>query len=170
MLTRHMGNGLRMFWLLAAAALAGCASNPFADRMPPDLDRSITPQQAVKEAGPLHGKPVLWGGTIVTVHNLKDSTEVAVLAYPLDDSAFPKVSQQATGRFIIRVNRFIDPVDYAAGRLVSVLGHLDGVQDGKIGDAPYTFAVVQADDLHLWRPGESPSTHVLFGIGVGIGL
>ena len=156
--------------MMGVLALSGCASNPFADQLPPDMDRSITPQQVISDPGTLRGQWVLWGGTIVTVHNLKDSTEIAVLAYPLEDSGYPKTSQQATGRFIIRYNGFLDPVDYAPGRAVSVLGHVDGVQQGKIGEAPYSFPVVQAKSLHLWRPGDAPSSHVLFGIGVGVGL
>lgn len=163
----------RLFWGVCAAAvllLSGCATNPFADQLPPDLDRSITPGQVISDPQALRSKWVLWGGTIVTVHNLKDRTEIAVLAYPLEDSGYPKTSQKASGRFIIRYGGFLDPVDYAPGRAVSVLGHVDGVQDGKIGEAPYTFPVVQAQALHLWRPGDSPSSHVLFGIGVGVGL
>ena len=154
----------------AVVLSAGCATNPFAGQLPPELDRSITPQQAIADQDALQDRWVLWGGVIVTVHNLKDSTEIAVLAYPLEDNAYPKSSQQASGRFIIRYDGFLDPVDYAPGRLLSVLGRLDGVQEGRIGEAPYTFPLVRAKSLHLWRPGESPRSKVMFGIGIGIGL
>jgi len=169
-MTRLKTGYLLAGYLTAVLFLTGCATNPFAGHLPPDLDRSITPQQVISGPETLHGQWVLWGGTIVTVHNLKDSTEVAVLAYPVEKSGYPKTSQQASGRFIIRYGGFLDPVDYAPGRAVSVLGRVDGVQQGKIGEAPYTFPVIQADYLHLWRPGDSPSSHVLFGIGVGVGL
>ena len=157
-------------WYAALVVLAGCATDPFAGRLPPDLDRAVTPEKAASMADEVRGRAVLWGGVIVDVRNLKDTTEIAVLAYPLDDYSFPDSSKSPMGRFIVRYSGFLDPLDYAPGRLLTVLGQVDGVDKGKVGDAPYTFPVVKSSSLHLWNRNHSPQSNVMFGIGVGIGF
>lgn len=164
------GRRITRLWYVAAIALAGCVTDPFAGKLPPDLDRSVAPDRAVSKANDLRNQAVLWGGEIVSVHNLKDTTEIAVLAYPLDSDSFPDVSKHTTGRFIVRYPGFLDPLDYGPGRLVTVLGRLDGVDKGKVGEAPYTFPVVKSSTLHLWSRHRSPRSNVMFGIGVGIGF
>ena len=56
----------------------------------------------------------------------------------------------------------------ALGREITVLGKLQGVEEGKIGDAPYSFPVLKADSVHLWPVGDDSRVH--FGVGVGIGV
>lgn len=152
------------------ALVAGCAGTPFDGKLPSDLDRKITPREAATQPERVHDQPVMWGGSIVSVRNLPDRTEVAVLAYPLDDNGMPQVEEQADGRFIVRQRGFLDPAIYTSGRLLTVLGQLSGTIHGKVAAAPYTFPVVEAKDLHLWRSLRPSNTHFMLGIGLGFGL
>ncbi len=156
-------------WIVALALLGGCASDPFKGHLPPDLDRAATPLQTVAAPAKAQGRSVLWGGTIVAVHNLADSTEIAVLSYPLDDSSYPQSSKEATGRFIVQYDGFLDPLMYRQGRPVTVLGKVKGVRKGMVGEAPYQYPLVDGTMLHLWKnPPGLMYPRFTFGIGTGI--
>lgn len=156
-------------WLMAAVLVSGCASDPFSGHLPPHLDRKATPAQAVSDPRKLEGQSVIWGGTIVAVHNLADSTEIAVLAYPLDDSSYPQTDKEAKGRFIVRYPGFLDPLMYRLGRPLTVLGKVKGVRKGMVGQASYRYPVVEGSMLHLWKsqPG-LVYPRFTFGIGSGV--
>ncbi len=153
--------------LLAALLFTGCASGP---RYPTEgVELAVTPQQAVSETAALRGKTILWGGIIITSSNLKDQSRLEILAYPLDSNQYPQTDNPPLGRFLLLMDGYIETVDYAPGRLVSVRGPLTGTESGKVGDTNYTYPVVKTQDIYLWpRPGRSdPRIH--FGVGVVFG-
>lgn len=164
----HISCISRATCLAALVLLNGCASDPFSGHEPADLDRSITPSQSVTEIPKVQDRAVIWGGNIVAVHNLANSTEIAVISYPLD-GGYPESSKESTGRFIVRYDGFLDPLSYSLGRPLTVLGRIDGVRKGMVGQAAYTYPIVKADRLHLWKkpPGLS-YPRFTFGIGSGI--
>ena len=93
-----------------------------------------------------------------------------MLSYPLKSNQQPDVNAGSTGRFIVRTNDFIEPVDYAAGRLLTVTGTLTSTASGEIGSATAEFPVMQADGIHLWpRGSENTEPRVHFGFGFVIG-
>ncbi len=73
----------RSILVAALAALAGCATPVFKDA-PPTV---ATPAEIAAAPERYHGLDVVWGGKIVDVRNLADSTEVQIVAYPLDGGA-----------------------------------------------------------------------------------
>lgn len=48
------------------------------------------------------------------------------------------------------MNGFLDPVDFR-GQLVTVVGPITGAVDGKIGNTPYKFMVMQATGYKRWH-------------------
>lgn len=155
----------------AVVLLSGCASNPFGDGMPPDVDRTATPARAVAEPAELHGRAVMWGGSVVAVHNLMNNTEIAVLSYPLDDDGYPDTAKETSGRFILRYNGFLDPLNYQPGRLVTVLGEINGIRKGMVGEASYRYPIIDAEKVRLWKkPPGLTYPRFLFGIGTGVGF
>ncbi|MDT8388717.1 MAG: Slp family lipoprotein [Thiogranum sp.] len=150
--------------------LAGCASGPTFDTT--GVDRSVTPRAAVAEFDAQRGKSVIWGGVILDIHNLADSTRLEVLGYPLDSSNRPQRDADPLGRFVIERSGFLEPASYSQGRLVTVVGKLAETESGKVGGSDYTYPVIEAARLHLWEKtsGRSGGSNVHFGIGVGIGL
>jgi len=155
-----------MRYLIFLLMLAGCASTPKFDTS--QVDQWLTPQAVNAEPLQSRGKSVLWGGTILDTRNLEDSTQIELLAYPLNSSHRPIQDSKPLGRFIIRQSGFLEPETYAQGRLLTVLGRVGDSQEGKVGGARYSYPVILADKLQLWSP-ESGSTF-LFGIGIGIEL
>lgn len=152
---------LLSFLLLVAAGLSACATSPEFDTK--GIDVSLTPQQAAKDDQGLQGAVVLWGGVLIDSINLKDSTQLELLAYPLDRNQKPLSEQEPLGRFLAVQKGYLETSDYAQGRYVTVRGHLDEKRTGRVGEAEYTYPVVNIDQLYLWS--SAPESQVQFGFG-----
>jgi len=148
-------------------ALSACATAPpYSEEMLRSVNFTVTPEQAVQEN--TRDVQVMWGGIIIKAANTSDHTDFTVLFYPLDASQRPDLNQKPRSRFLVRYPGYLETMVYAPGRDVTILGSLQGVEDGKVGDAPYTFSVVKADKIYLWPIADD--SRVQFGVGVGIGL
>lgn len=152
--------------VIPVLALVGCATSPKFDTK--DVDASLTPSYASAHIDNVRGRRVIWGGMILASTNLKDSTQIEILSYPLDSSFRPDIDAQATGRFLIIKDGYLEPADYAPGRLLSVSGSVQTTQVGQVGDVSYTYPVVQPQDIYLWWRDGQPTSRVHFGIGVSI--
>lgn len=167
--------GVRVLtYSLAGLLLNACASGPI---QAPDEIASLSVAQArsqISTEGAFEAAdadPVLWGGVILGTQNLADATQIEVMAYPLDRRQRPMLGRDAQGRFLVRYDSYLEPVDYAEGRSITLLGRISGLTDGTVGEAQYQYPTVEASDIHLWNenePGAKPG--FTFGIGVNIGL
>lgn len=139
-------------WLVAAAvfaALSGCASVPDAIK-----GTTPTPQQdlvRVMNAPQLYvGQEARFGGKVVSVQNQQGKTRLEIATVPLDDAARPELGEPSRGRIFADVNGFIDPVDFR-GHLVTVVGPIVGVVDGKVGNTAYKFMLMNATGYKRWN-------------------
>ena len=139
-------------WLLAATvavALSGCVSVPDAIK-----GTSPTPQQdlvRVMNAPQLYvGQEARFGGKVVNVQNQQGKTRLEIATVPLDSGARPVLGEPSRGRIYADVNGFLDPVDYR-GQLVTVVGPIAGVVDGKVGSTPYKFMLMNAIGYKRWN-------------------
>ena len=148
--------------LLAAIFLGACATSPKFDTA--GVDVKLTPQRAVNENDALKGEPVLWGGVVIVSTNLKDSTQIEILAYPLKSNHRPDREQAPLGRFLAVHKGYLETTDYAQGRQITVRGTLSDKRIGRVGEAEYTYPVVNITQLHLWS-GSSES-QIQFGFGL----
>lgn len=113
---------------------------------------------------------VEWGGQIVAVENRRDTTELEILAYPLDRDGRPDTSAASLGRFIAIRSGFVDPADYAAGRLVTARGRLGPARTATLGGTELRLATLEAESLQLWSREPPPSRVMPYGtIGIGFG-
>jgi len=153
--------------LFVVIGLAACASSPNFDTA--GIDTSLTPQQAVDRIQALQDEPVMWGGVVLVSTNLKDSTQLEILAYPLDSNQRPNRDQEPLGRFLAVQEGYLETTDYAQGRLITVRGTLGDKRIGRVGEAEYTYPVVKINQLHLWlKHGDSTEPQVQFGFGLMI--
>lgn len=153
---------------LMAFVLCACATTPpFSGENLAAVDPALTPDEAVQEN--IKDTQVLWGGVIIRSANQPDRTVITVLYYPLDKSQRPQTGKKPAGRFKAYYPGYLETMVFAPGREITVLGTLQDSEAGKVGEAPYQFAVVKADKVHLW-PLRSNDSRVHFGIGVGIGV
>lgn len=133
------------------------------------VDRSITPARA-KASDEHKGSKVLWGGMIIKTNVLKDSSQIEVLAYPVNENGVPKRSASAQGRFIIRKPGFLEPADYAQGKWLAVVGTVTDTAKGKVGEAEYIYPVINAEQLELIPDYSEGDQDPQFRFGVGIGI
>ncbi|MGB5539679.1 MAG: Slp family lipoprotein [Gammaproteobacteria bacterium] len=159
----------RFLFVIPLLLLGACASGPTFQTA--GVDRTLTPRGVAAEPQRAMGQTVLWGGVILTTTNLQDSTQIEVLAYPLDSNEWPLRDNEPLGRFLLLQDGYLEPASYAEGRLISVTGTVTGTRAGRVGDTAYAYPVISAGQLYLWpRDSARDRTRVIFGVGVGVGL
>lgn len=158
---------LRFLWLcIACTLMLGCATRFDIG----DAARHITPEQAAEDVAQAQGKTVAWGGVIVSTKNLADRTRIEVLGYPLDSRNRPEIDVKPIGRFIVFHRGFLEPVNFATGRLLTVVGTVTGTLPGTVGEAHYVYPVIETSRVFLWPTPEQEAAQPQFLFGVGIGI
>jgi len=152
---------LLLFCILSVAA---CASSPL---KLDGVDRSITPAMVSAEHAYI-GMRVVWGGTIIRTQPLQHTTQIEVLAFPVDSRGEPDPRAASLGRFLIENPGFLEPADFAPGRRVTVVGTIAPAQMGTVGQASYRFPVIHAQQLSLWPQGSGTDTRTFFHFGIGV--
>lgn len=146
-----MANWQRFCFALALSIVAGCASNiPVTIRNPPPGNPVVA--EVRKDTPKYLNSMVRWGGTIASVENRPNYTLVEIVARELSGNGRPNQSDRSMGRFLARIDDFLDPAIYEKGRLLTVNGTVVDNVTRPIGEFTYNFPVVKADDYFLWRP------------------
>ncbi len=141
--------------IFAVALLAGCAS------VVPEAIRSAAPgdtqiAQVREQPGQFRDAVVRWGGNIVSTRNERDHTVLEIVARHLDQEGRPIGEDHSLGRFLVKVQGFLDPAIYKAEREVTVRGRIEGVVEQAIGDYRYTYPLVRSENIYLWKPLPPP--------------
>jgi outer membrane lipoprotein len=142
-----IGTVVVLFFFLAA--LAACA--PISQDIRRQADASAPFSEIQKNPDRYRGEVVIWGGVIIETTNLKESTAIRVMQTALDIQERPVDLDSSQGRFIIQVDRFLDPDIFKKGRLVTVGGEIAGKETRPVGEIQYTYPVVRAKELKLWE-------------------
>lgn len=130
--------------------LGACSSVPKKLRVAEGI--SLLPYETVKNSPTSHkNSTVRWGGEIVSTINHKDSTMVEVVNLKLSSSSKPKVKNESSGRFRLYYKGLLDPVIYKKGNMLTVVGTINGQEPGKIGEHEYSYPVVNAQSIHVWK-------------------
>ncbi|MBS0432644.1 MAG: Slp family lipoprotein [Proteobacteria bacterium] len=129
---------------------------------------TATPSQVATSPTRFAGQEVVWGGRIVAVRNFPDHSEIELLGYPLDSSQRPQFDKDAGGRFLALMPGYVEGMDYPADAPMTLQGRIEGVREGKVGEAGYVFPLVRVQQSHRWTPEEMSKPHVSFGVGVGV--
>ncbi|WP_428771998.1 Slp family lipoprotein [Vibrio sp.] len=135
--------------VLLSMMLSACASLPAElSSENPDVVTSYTvwtgqPEQSVE---------VRLGGVIDRLENLQDKTRIEIVSLPIDSAGRPDIDVEPQGRFIAYVDGYLEPVTYARGRLITVLGQSTGERETvKVGESEHQLPVMQATGSHVWR-------------------
>lgn len=139
----------RFMLCLALLALSACASQvPISIKLPPDPDPEFL--QVKDNIDSFQNQYVRWGGKIISVENKEDSTWIEILASPLNRYGRPGANTDYEGRFIVRVNGFLDPEQYSKDRYLTTFGTIDSEYVQRIDEHPYSYPLVSAKEHYLW--------------------
>lgn len=163
---------LALLCSVVVASLASCATKPVFDVDSIDV-LSQNPDSIVaatnEAGGDVPSGNVIWGGVIVSAHNLSDRTQLEILSYPLSDEQRPITDKKPTGRFLIQSAGYLELASYQQGRLITVLGTVQDVTQGTVGETNYQYPTITSNEMHLWRTDKPAKTGVVFGIGISLG-
>lgn len=129
--------------------LSGCATIP-------DAIKGTSPTPVVQLSmvqnmpSQFIGAEARFGGTVVGVTNERDRTVLEIATVPLDSSGRPILNEPSRGRILAAVNNFLDPIDFQ-DQLVTVVGPITGLQEGKIGSVPYRFVAINVIGFKRWQ-------------------
>ena len=137
-------------WALVALplALAGCVTVVPSD-LAGQVNRQVSGGQLIAEPERYRGQLVVVGGEIIAVNSAPGTTELELLERPLEFDE-PVFTDRSGGRFLVRHAGFLDPVVYAVGRRLTVVGTVAEAAERKIGEMSYRYPVVDARHLELW--------------------
>jgi outer membrane lipoprotein len=130
--------------------MGACASN-----VPKEIREDISGEHITLDA--VHsdinrytGHKIRWGGIISSVQNKATDTWIEVVGKQLGFYGRPQPGDQSEGRFLARIDGFLDPAIYKVDRPVTVYGVLEGSVQGNIGEYSYTYPLVKAYSHYLW--------------------
>lgn len=140
---------LRLYALASVILVSACSSH-----LPPEIKQPIegAPEiaQVRENIDAYLSQKVRWGGVILSTENKDNTSRLTILAYPLSNYGEPRVSDQSSGRFIAIVDEFLEPLIYTRDRKVTITGNIIRSEIVKVGDFPYQYPVVQAQQHYLW--------------------
>jgi outer membrane lipoprotein len=123
------------------------------------VDRNLTYRELAEEADAFKGKMVLLGGTIVQAVPKPNQTEIEVVQKQLSLAGEPYLTDRSEGRFLIVVDRFLDPAIYRSGRDITVAGEVQDSVLRRLGEIDYRYPVVSGLEIYLWREPSYPRSY-----------
>jgi outer membrane lipoprotein len=163
---------MRFFVLVVAVLACAAGCTPPISRPSLNLvDPSVSFADLRQNPESYRGRILLLGGAIAAVRALPGGgSDLEMVQFSTDKVGRITATNTSGGRFIARDGVFRDPAIYRAGRLMTLVGKVEGARRGRLGDVDYLYPELTVVELHLWpedeRPGASP---VRFGIGIGVG-
>lgn len=153
--------------LTACLGAVACTTTPLDTSR---VDSRATPAGIVAAMPGEQGARVRWGGRIVAITNQEQSTLIEMLSYPLARDGLPNTLRKPTGRFVLRRDGFLEPLDHAPGRLLTVVGTVRSLTRVAVGETELVVPLVSAEQLKLWDDRYQRRTRPRFGFGVGINV
>lgn len=141
--------------VLLLAACAPVISPQLMER----VDRSLTYGALASRPDDAKGRIVLLGGTIVQAVPKPQETEIEVVQKPVSSSGEPYLTDKSEGRYLVVVNRFLDPAIYGSGRDITVAGEVQGSVLRRLGEIDYRYPVIAALEIYLWKEPFTPQTY-----------
>ena len=142
-------NKLNFALLIFIFLLTACASNiPVEIRQ---FESSATINAVRNDINHYMGQYVRWGGIITGVENNESDTWIEVVGKHLNNYGRPASSDDSLGRFLVRIDGFVDPAIYKTDRKITVYGVVENRVVRQIDEHPYTYPLIKAEKYYLWR-------------------
>ena len=141
--------------------LSGCASQiPEGIRESPPTDPGLAAVR--KDISRFIGAQIRWGGVIVKTENLEAETWVELVVRELDGKGRPRALDRSEGRFLARMEGFVDPSVFASGRLLTISGIVEKSLSRPIQKYRYEYPVVRVQVFKLWPIEPEPASQPFY--------
>ena len=138
----------------------GCISVMSA-RVRQQADQTLTFAQLHARPDAYIGRTVMLGGEIVRVWNVPGATWFDVAHRPLNPEDQPMLTEPSAGHFVVRYERYVNPLTYTAGWVVTVAERVLGPYTDTGGERADVVPLLAGAELYLWPKatdnGELPS-------------
>ena len=143
-------NSFQSFLLLFLAVLLSGCVHVISKDLRESADPGVAFREILKNPNAYRGKSVVWGGEIIETTNKQDGTTlIEVFQRSLNWREEPIGSSE--GRFLVRVDSYLDPYVYSQGRKITVAGEILGEDVRPLGEMDYRYPLVRSKQLHLWE-------------------
>ncbi|MGF1751326.1 MULTISPECIES: Slp family lipoprotein [Vibrio] len=150
---------MRWFGLVLLVVLAGCSSAPSEIKVA-DEKQLVAYKTAVSDGNSVVGQPARWGGVIAKVSNpTEGSSVVEISQFELDDKGRPDETQQGSSRFVVKVERFLDPAVFMQGKPMTFVGVIAASETIKVGQQVLQVPVLKASNYYLWTNDKRIKTY-----------
>ena len=142
-----------IFFLTVIIVLLGACASDVPLEIRQDLtDNPVTINAVKSNISQYKGTEVRWGGIIAAVNNNQSDTWIEVVGRDLGSYGQPVDLDDpaAKGRFIARVDGFLDPAIYKVNRGITVYGQVEDTVERTIDKHPYTYPLVHTKSYYLW--------------------
>ncbi len=145
--------------VLSLVVLSACAP-VISSELRKEARKDLSFDQVTRNPVAYTGSVVIWGGIIISVENCPDGSFITVLQTPLDDYDQPGAIESSRGRFLVTTSQFADPIVFAKGKRITVVGAITGKATRPIENSKvmYTYPVVNIKQVVLWSVSEYPPT------------
>ncbi len=155
-------------WLaIVLLLLPACATPAISPAVMQQVDKNLTYGILAADPDAHQGQTALLGGTIVKTTPKPGETEIEVIQKELTADGEPVISDKSAGRFLVVVDRFLDPDIYKPDRRLTVAGEVKGAVVRQLGETDYRYPVLVAKDLHLWAIRSPRPVSIIWGVGGG---
>lgn len=158
---RHIVNRLdgRALVLSTLVFLLSACTPVISPQLMDQVDREVSYRSLASRPDEFKGKIVLLGGTIVQTVPKPRETEIEVVQKQTSSNGEPHLTDRSEGRYLVRVDRFLDPAIYRSGRDITVAGEVQGSEVRRLGEIDYRYPVILASELYLWKRSAAPSAY-----------
>lgn len=122
----RVGNGAILFGLVVL--LSACATT-FPKSLTEQVDPTVSFPQLLQNPDLYRGRIVLFGGGLIRAVPGDGETELEILQRPLTSDAFPRLSRESQGRFLVRVPGSLERELLGLGGLIAVIGEVRGAKE-----------------------------------------
>ncbi len=141
----------RIALLLMAVWMGVGCSHPISGGFRVKVDPELTAERLIHTPENFVGQKVMLGGLIVETRNFDGYSVIEAVQVDLDCFGYLKGEKDTHGRVIFRQSEYVESMIFKQGREVTVGGTVRGVQQGKVGESPYTFLVIDVEEIQLWE-------------------
>jgi outer membrane lipoprotein len=147
-----------VFTMLGCAKSAHQTGQDVLDKLiPPDVmaevDQSVSFRDLHSSPENYIGRTVLFGGTAIKSHRVKDHTEIEIMQLPIVARKMPSDQRsQSEGRFIAsQSGQFLDPAVIEQGSPLTVVGQVKGSVTKPLDESEYQYPVLEIKHLVNWK-------------------